>query len=88
MAVKCNGCGNFIRDAGTCPVCGGYVPAESEYIRRKRNVPKGFWQESWDNMRENWKELFVWTRADGWLLMLIVGTMAVIFIRILISAYY
>jgi len=83
MAVKCNGCGNFIREAGTCPVCGGYVAVESEYIRRKRNAYKGFWQGSWGNMRENWKELFVWTRADAWIIKTVLAVMAVIFLYIL-----
>jgi hypothetical protein len=83
MAVKCNGCGNFIQEAGTCPVCGGYVPAESEYIHRKRNASKGFWQDSWDNMRENWKELAGWTRADAWVIKMVLAAMVGIFIYIL-----
>ena len=83
MAVKCNRCGSFIQEAGTCPVCGGYVPVESEYILRKRNAPEGFWQESWDNMRENWRELLGWTRADAWLIKIVLAAMVGIFIYIL-----
>ncbi len=85
MAVKCNGCGNFIREAGTCPVCGGYVPAESEYIRRKRNTSKGFWQDSWDNLWENRAELFGISRGGGWFFIFVLATMAAIFISILIT---
>ena len=72
-------------EAGTCPVCGGYVPAESEYIRRKRNASKGFWQDSWDNLWENRAELFGWTPAGARFVIIVLAATAGMFIYILMT---
>ncbi len=84
MATQCKGCGNFIQDeVPTCPVCGGYGPAESEYLKRQRMQPKGSFQDSWNNLWHNRAELFALSPAEATLFKVAAGMMVVIFVSIL-----
>jgi len=84
MATQCQGCGNFIQDEiDQCPVCGGTIPAESDYLKRQRMQPKGLFQESWDNLWCNRAELFALSPTEATLFKVAFGVMLAIFVSIL-----